>query len=73
MPSVPINGTLANRVDQDQTPQNAASDQCLLACLPWHLKVVSKEAIAVATLYNVPSNLHLILPTNMMEESIDDI
>ena len=25
----PINGTFANIVDPDQTPQNAASDQCL--------------------------------------------
>ena len=27
MPGVPYKGTLANSVDPDQTPQNAASDQ----------------------------------------------
>ena len=29
MPRYPINGTLANSVDPDQTPQNVASDQGL--------------------------------------------
>ena len=41
-PCVPINGTLANNVYPDQTPQNSASDQglhCLLTEIPIQNKV----------------------------------
>ena len=36
VPSVPKNGIYANNVDQDQTPQNAASDLSLYFLTIWN-------------------------------------